>query len=98
MKTQEVRVGRLCRVDDDEKRRSAEGQTRPFALVEPRTSFTLTSRPFAATIKSSHSGQPIARGYDIPNLPVLELARWLSARSKALLQPQRPRPILDFRE
>ena len=45
MKTQEGRVGRLCRADDDEKRRSAsKGQTRPFALIEPRASFTLTSR------------------------------------------------------
>jgi hypothetical protein len=61
---------------------SATGQTRPFALVEPRASFTSP-----AYLRRDNEvvalGPTDGASYDIPNFLVLELARWLAASSKA---------------
>jgi len=51
------------------------GQTWPFALVELPASFALTTA-------ADHHLFTDGASYEIPNFPVLELARWLAASSK----------------
>ena len=51
------------------------GQTWPFALVELPASFALTTA-------ADHHLFTDGASYEIPNFPVLKLARWLAARSK----------------
>jgi len=61
------------------------GQTWPFALVELPASFALTTA-------ADHHLFTDGASYEIPNFPVLKLARWLAARSKARTSiSQRPR-------
>ena len=60
------------------------GQSRPFAFVGPRASFTLTSRPPPRVVALRPTD---GASYDIPNSPVLELARWLGLRHRKARTP-----------
>ena len=72
--------------------RLSEDEQLCFAFGSSRAPASPSPADLRATIKSSHSGPIDGASYDIPNFPVLELARSLAARCHT--STQRPRPIL----